>query len=267
MCNLEDLTLYIQIKERNRLVDGIQLENNILLHLSKLEKFAFYICTVTSANHPSNFLSNDDIRRTFSNAKFGPIGCNMNYINECNIRYHVFSLPFLFNHIGYIGNNFTNTVFKNVTVIGLFDGIPFEHEFFVRLARCFPFLKSLIIMNDKAQSTDFAISEHDNANGLFEVAQYLQLTSIDFSCTHIDYVEEMLNESKTRLPSLRQLWIDYDQLKTVTNNFTRDSTRLNCIHVEQVDFQGSINDDDDYDSDWIKAQPNDFHVYFPLLKL
>ncbi|CAF4272419.1 unnamed protein product, partial [Rotaria magnacalcarata] len=36
MCNLEDLTLYIQIKERNRLVDGIQLENNILLHLSKL---------------------------------------------------------------------------------------------------------------------------------------------------------------------------------------------------------------------------------------
>ncbi|CAF1303127.1 unnamed protein product [Rotaria magnacalcarata] len=267
MCNLEDLTLYIQIKERNRLVDGIQLENNILLHLSKLEKFAFYICTVTSANHPSNFLSNDDIRRTFSNAKFGPIGCNMNYINECNIRYHVFSLPFLFNHIGYIGNNFTNTVFKNVTVIGLFDGIPFEHEFFVRLARCFPFLKSLIIMNDKAQSTDFAISEHDNANGLFEVAQYLQFTSIDFSCTHIDYVEEMLNESKTRLPSLRQLWIDYDQLKTVTNNFTRDSTRLNCIHVEQVDFQGSINDDDDYDSDWIKAQPNDFHVYFPLLKL
>jgi hypothetical protein len=77
----------------------------------------------------------------------------------------------------------------------------------------------------------------------------------------------MLNESKTRLPSLIRLCIDYDQLKTVTNNFTRDSTRLDCIHVEQVDFQGSINDDDDYDSDWIKAQPNDFHAYFPLLKL
>ncbi|CAF1354120.1 unnamed protein product [Rotaria magnacalcarata] len=264
MCNLQDLTLYIQIDKRNRLVDGIQLENDILIHLSKLETFTFYICTCTSANHPVT-LSNDDIQRTFSNVKFGQVGCSMNYVNESDITYHVFSLPFKFDRIRFIGNSFTNTIFKDVTFLCVFDWIPFEHEFFVRLARCFPLLKTLIIVNCKAQSTDSAKSKHDN-NGPFEVVQYLHLTSLEFGRTHIDYVEQMLNESKTRLPCLTQLWIDYHQLKTVTNNFTRDATRLNCINIEELDFH-SGSDHDDSDDHLIIAQSKDFHVYFPLLKL
>jgi hypothetical protein len=265
MCNLQDLTLYIQINERNRFVDGIQLENDVLIPLSKLQTFVFYICTFTSANHPVTPLSNDDIQRTFSNVKFGQVGCSMNYVNESDITYHVFSLPFIFDRIGLIGNSFTNTIFKNVTCLGVYDGIPFEHEFFVRLARCFPLLKSLIIVNCKAQSIDTAKSEHEN-NGSFEVVQYRHLTSLDFGRTHIDYVEQMLNESKTRLPFLTELRIDYDQLKTVTNNFTRDATRINCINVEELDFHNRSNHDDNDDHS-IKAQSKDFHVYFPLLKL
>ncbi|CAF3602322.1 unnamed protein product, partial [Rotaria sp. Silwood2] len=116
-------------------------------------------------------------------------------------------------------------------------------------------------------SRDSPESEHDNTNGPFEVAQYLHLTSLHFARTHIDYVEQMLNESKTRLPCLTELWIDYDQLKTVTNNFTRDATRLNCINVEQLDFHRRINHDDNSDDHSIKAQSKDFHLYFPLLKL
>jgi hypothetical protein len=235
--------------------------------LSKLQTFVFYICTFTSANHPVTPLSNNDIQRTFSNVKFGQIGCSMNYINESDIRYHVFSLPFIFNRIEYIGNSFTNTIFKNVSCLCINDGIPFEHEFFVRLARCFPLLESLIIINFKAQSTDSAESGHDNTNGSFEVVQYLHLTFIDFVHAHIDYVEQMLNESKTRLPCLTELSIDYDQLKTVTNNFTRDATRLNCINVEELEFRSLSNHDDDSDDHSIKAQSKDFHAYFPLLKL
>ncbi|CAF1154908.1 unnamed protein product [Rotaria sordida] len=267
MYNLQDLTLYIQIKERNRLVDGIQLENDILIHLSKLQRFVFYICTFTSVNHPVTLLSNDDIQRTFSNVKFGQIGCSMNYIDESDIRYHVFSLPFIFDCIGYIGNSFTNTIFNNVTFLCIYDGIPFEHEFFVRLARCFPLLKSLFIINWKAQSRDSPEFEHDNTNGSFEVVQYLHLTSLHHPHTHIDYVDQMLNESKTRLPCLTELWIHYDQLKTVTNNFTRDATRLNCINVKELHPDCPINHDDNSDDDSIKAQSKDFHLYFPLLKL
>ncbi len=266
MCNLQNLTLYIQIYKRNRFVDGTQLENDILIHLSKLQTFVFYICTFTSTNHPV-ILSNDDIQRTFSNAKFGQVGCSRNYMNESDIRYHVFSLPFIFNRIGHIGNSFTNTIFKNVTCLCVYDGIPFEHEFFVRLARCFTLLKALIIVNFKAQSTDSTKSEHDTTNGPFEVVEYLHLTSLDFPHAHIDYVEQMLNESKTRLPCLTELCIDYDQLKTVTNNFTRDATRLNCINVEELEFHSLSNYDDDSDNHAIKAQSKDFHVYFPSLKV
>ncbi|CAF0910116.1 unnamed protein product [Rotaria sordida] len=264
MYNLQDLTLYIQIDERNRFVDGIQLENDILIYLSKLQTFVFYICTFTSTNHPVTS-SNDNIQRTFTNVKFGQIGCSINYINESHIRYHVFSLPFIFNRIGPIGNSFTNTIFKNITCLGVHDGIPFEHEFFVRLAQCFPLLTSLIILNRRAQSTDSNKSEYDN-HGPFEVAQYFHLISLDFGHTHIDYVEQMLNESKTRLPCLTELRINYNQLKTVTNNFTRDATRLNCINVEELDFY-SLNNDDNSDDHSIEAQSKDFHAYFPLLKL
>jgi hypothetical protein len=264
MRNLQDLRLYIQIEKRNRLVDGIQLENDILIHLSKLETFVFYICTFTSANHPVTPLSYNDIQRTFLNVKFGQIGCSMNYINQSDIRYHVFSLPFLFNDIGFIGNSFTNTIFKNVSFLCINDGIPFEHEFFVRLARCFPLLNYLFIINFKAQSTDSAKSEHDKTNGSFEVVQYLHLTRIDFVHAHIDYVEQMLNESKTRLPCLTELTIGYDQLKTVTNNFTRDATRLNCINMEELEFRSLRNHDNDHS---VRAQSKEFHDYFPLLKL
>ncbi|CAF3941901.1 unnamed protein product, partial [Rotaria sp. Silwood1] len=183
MCNLQDLTLYIQIKERNRLVDGIQLENDVLIHLLKLQTFVFYICTLTYSKNPVTPLSNDDIQRTFSSVKFGQVGCT--------------------------------------------------------------------------QSKDSARSEHDN-NESFEVVQYLHLRSLEFCLTHIDYVEQMLNESKTHLPCLTELVIDYDQLKTITNNFTRDATRLNCINVEELEFHNFINlDDSDYQ--WTIAQSKDFH--------
>ncbi|CAF4026312.1 unnamed protein product [Rotaria sordida] len=264
MCNLQDLTLYIQIKKRNRFVDGIQLENDVLIHLSKLQTFVFYICTFTYSNHPVTPLSNNDIQRTFSNVKFGQIGCSMNHFKESDITYHVFSLPFKFERIGYIGNSFTNTIFKNVTFLCVYDGIPFEHGFFVQLARCFPLLKVLMIINYKAQLKDSARSEHNN-NESFEIVQYLHLRSLNFCRTHIDYVEQMLNESKTHLPCLKELAIDYKQLKTITNNFTRDATRLNCINVEELNFHNFINHDDS-DYQWTIAQSKDFHVYFPLLK-
>jgi len=267
MFNLQNLTLYIQIGERNRFVDGIQLENDILIHLSKLQTFVFYICTYTSTNHPVTSLSNDDIQRTFSNVKFGQVGYSMNYIKEFDIRYHIFSLPVIFHRIGHIGNSFTNTIFKNVTCLCVYDGIPFEHEFFLRLARCFSLLESLIIINFKAQSTASVNSEHENTNGSFEVVQYFHLTSLDFVHAHIDYVEQMLNESKTRLPCLTEICIDYHQLKTVTNNFTRDAARLNCINVEEFEFKSLRNHNDDSDDQLIKTQSKDFYAYFPLLKL
>jgi hypothetical protein len=50
------------------------------------------------------------------------------------------------------------------------------------------------------------------------------------------YVEHFLNEKKTHffLPRLTKLKVDYDDLKMLTKNFTRDETRRNCAEVKRL---------------------------------
>jgi hypothetical protein len=48
------------------------------------------------------------------------------------------------------------------------------------------------------------------------------------------YVEHFLNETKTHLPRLTELKVDYDDLKTVTRKFTRDEMRRNCANVQRL---------------------------------
>ena len=265
MSNLQHLTLYIEIDDRSMPVDGTQLQNDVLSHLSKLQTFVFYISTSFLIDHAAIPLSNDDIQRTFTDVKFGPIGCGKNYVHEFEIAYHIFSLPFTFGRIHYIGNCLTDTIFQNVTFLCICDLTPFEHEFFLRLARCFPSLQNLVIWNGKAQSRDGARSDYDN-NGLLGVVQYPHLRSLEFIRVHINYVEQMLNESKTRLPCLAELRIDYDHLTSVTNNFTRDATRLNCINVQDLlPYRLDLGDNENTNDPAIIAQSEDFHIYFPLL--
>ena len=264
MCHLRHLTLYIEINDRNTPVDGIQIENEFLIRLSRLQSFTFYIGTFVSINYTLIPLSNDHIRRTFTNIKFGSVGCGRNHIQETYIAYHVFSLPFTFARIRFVGDCLTDTMFRNVTCLCIADQVPFEHEFFLRLTRCFPSLACLVITNRKAQSRDAVESEYRN-DGSLEIAQYFHLTSLTFARVHIDYVEQMLNESKTRLPCLTELKVNYDHLKTVTDNFTRDTTRLNCINVEELStyregHSGNINNTS------INEQSKDFHIFFPMLK-
>ncbi|UJR34281.1 hypothetical protein I4U23_021685 [Adineta vaga] len=147
-----------------------------------------------------------------------------------------------------------------------FDGYAcLEQDFLGDDQRIERFLQSLNIVHGEAQQKVSAESQHNN-NILFEIVEFPHLTTLDFGRVHIDYVEEMLNESKTRLPCLTELWVYFDDLKSVTNNFTRDATRINCLNVESLVTHHSNNDDDD-DVDFLKRQSPDFYRYFPLLKL
>ena len=264
MSNLKHLTLYIEIFERNMPVDGIQLQNDVLSHLSKLQTFVFYINTSFLVDHTAIPLSNNDIQRTFTDVKFGPIGCGKNYVHQFQMAHHIFSLPFTFGRIHFIGNCLTDTIFQNIILLSICDLIPFEHAFFLRLARCFPSLQNLLIFNWKAQSRDGARSDYDN-NRLLEVVQYPHLRSLQFARVHVDYVEQMLNASKTRLPSLAELRINYDHLTSVTNNFTRDATRLNCINVQKL-LPYRLGHNESTDDRAINTQSEDLHAYFPLLR-
>jgi hypothetical protein len=50
-----------------------------------------------------------------------------------------------------IANYFPGGVFTCVCKVSLFDEHPFEHEFFIRITRSFPFMKNLTISNQKPQ--------------------------------------------------------------------------------------------------------------------
>ncbi|CAF4212482.1 unnamed protein product, partial [Rotaria sp. Silwood2] len=50
-----------------------------------------------------------------------------------------------------ITNNFPGELFNHVQIVTLFDEHLFEHEFFMRIAKAFPFLKDLTINNLEPQ--------------------------------------------------------------------------------------------------------------------
>jgi len=251
MYNLEQLTLYVSIENRTRFVDGFELENEILIHMPRLHTFIFYIKTQIEVDDSVLELSNEDIQRTFNNVRFSQVGCIAQYCFDEAVC-HVFSLPFTSDRLEVIGNKFPNIIFRNVTFLYVLDLIRFKHEFFVRIAGSFPSLKFLRIINFESQLSDSDDLEFHTSQS-YSIVEYPHLTSLDIRFVHIDYVEQFLDESKTRLPHLTELHIEYDQLKTVTENFTRDATRLICSQVKRLIIKEVV------------VYPKDFYLYFPLL--
>ncbi|CAF4437812.1 unnamed protein product [Rotaria socialis] len=250
MSNLEELALNIINQNRTTFVDGTQINNEILVHMPRLYKFDFNINTETKLHHLVHYLSSDDIQRTFTNIGYQHVGCILYYINSSAIC-HVFSLPFMFHYLENIGNTFPPIIFGHVTELALYDIVPFKHEFFIRIARSFPLLKKLRIINSKSQS-QMSNNWNSKDNQLYSIVEYPYLISLCILVSHIDYVEQFLNETKTHLPHLTKLRVDYDQLAVVTNNFTRDTTRVNCAKVKQLIIEKTL------------VHSKDFNVYFPL---
>ncbi|CAF4029189.1 unnamed protein product [Rotaria sordida] len=251
MSNLEELTLNITNEERNTFMDGTQLNNEIIVHMPRLSKFTFHICTKIELHHLVNYLSSDDIQRTFTNTRYQQMGCILSYTAGRAIC-HVFSLPYMFDRLNYIGNNFLPIVFTHVRRLTVHDKVPFQHEFFVRIARFFPLLKVFHVLNFQSQKV---VSDKRNStdNELFSIVEYPHLVTLSLFLSHIDYVEQFLNETKTHLPCLTTLEVNYDRLTIVTENFTRNITRLNCAKVEQLCIRTII------------VHSKDVYEYFPLL--
>jgi hypothetical protein len=67
------------------------------------------------------------------------------------------------------------------------------------------------------------------------------------------YVEQFLLDTKTYAPRLREIEVFFDQLITVTENFTRDATRRNCVNIKRLIFERTI------------EYPEELYPYFPSL--
>jgi len=253
MSNIEQLNLHLSIANKTTFTNGQQIYDEIIVHMSRLRIFNFCFSTFMELNQLIHHLSKDDILQTFSNNIYQQVDCMIKYRNT-DIKYNVFSLPFMFDYLPYIGNKFPNIIFNHVIQLEVDDRIPFEHEFFMRISLSFPSLKLLHVLNYTPQRS-ISSKLNSNDNQLYSIIiEFPYLTSLNLEFAHYDYVDQFLNDKKTRLHCLTKLAVDYDNLITVTKEFTNERTRLNCMKVKQ------LNPDLDRNID-----SEDFHSYFPLL--
>ncbi|CAF2906295.1 unnamed protein product [Rotaria sp. Silwood2] len=256
MSYLENLTLYLRIKNRGTFIDKIHLENEIHVCMPQLHLFTFYICTYDNTVDLLRYVPSQDIQRNVTYVGHHRMASIINYINsyiDCTAVCSIFSLPFAFDRLEGIGNIFPDIVFKYVTYLLVEDVVPFNHEFFVRVGRAFPLLNNLRVINIQSQSVSNLNTFSSDYTQSYSIAEYPYLTSLDVRTARIDYLEQILNETKTYVPCLSELTTDYQSLRIVTKNFRREETRRNCAKVKRLNMIGTF------------VHLNDFYLNFPLL--
>ncbi|CAF1678157.1 unnamed protein product, partial [Adineta ricciae] len=252
MKNLEKLTLYIRIVFETTFIDPIDLINQFLMNASELQSFKFYLGTRSKRTDLIHYLSENDIKQNYmKNVKCQEISNFVQYNGDSGIN-HMFTLPFQFEYLQDVGNIFPDILFSNVVDLCVCDNTPFEHEFFQRISRSFPKLRALTVVNTKPWLYKTGVPS-DNMIPSYEIVEYPHLSFLDISTVSNYYIEEFLNETKIRLSCLLELKIDYERLRVITKDFTRESTRHNCANVQRLIIYRAI------------VGSKDYYDYFPLL--
>ncbi|CAF0811928.1 unnamed protein product [Adineta ricciae] len=261
MINLEELILDLSIIRSNKnYVDGIQLYDDILIHMPQMNKFTFNLYTNVDKNNVGiNFSSKKDVQRSFRRKEYyGPVASHIEVFNSLNerachnyslpfefqSRCHIYSLPYHFKTYHFLTNSFQGGIFTNVQSLVMGDCCSFEHNFFQIISQSFPSLKMLHIMNKKPQK--------DKQKSL-PLIQFPYLIYLYLRGAHADYAEQFLVDKFCHVPCLLSLNIDYESLILITNNFTNDATRLTCSKFTSLRTNESF------------VPPKNFHQYFPLL--
>jgi hypothetical protein len=138
-----------------------------------------------------------------------------------------------------ITNNFPGGLFKSVQEVSLFDERPFQHEFFLRIAESFPFMKKLTLINFKPQKHEqHHKSKNDNKD--CSIIEYHHLTHLDLMDVNVNYVEEFLDNTKTSFKNHILLNVRSRPLRKGTHNFTKDCMRVNCAKLSGLHICGQF---------------------------
>jgi hypothetical protein len=222
MSNLEKLSLDF-VNRNTPIIDGNDLEENILNYMTKLKKFKFNIRSVIPFNNQVNLPSNENIQNTLKNFKNRIISSTDYFPKADEFHCHIYSYPYTSVRYDHITNNFRGGLFTCVRRISLFDERPFEHDFFHRLAQSFTFLIELALHNREPQNND---------NQQWSIIEYPCLNELYLVQTHENYVKQFLSNDKMCLLNNISLHVDYNTLQRVTDNFTSDVTRMNSSKIE-----------------------------------
>ncbi|CAF1682706.1 unnamed protein product, partial [Rotaria magnacalcarata] len=247
MINLEELKLYLFVRRFDSIyIDGIQLHDQILIYMPRLNKFTFSIKTrVVNKNIRINLSSNENIQRSFIGKKYGQVDSYVHTRStETKGECHIYSFPYEFEYFHDLNISFPGGMFHKVRNLMMVDTRPFEHKLFKLISQDFPFLQHLYIYNDESRKY-----KEDS----FPFITFPHLTLLHLQFAHVNYVELFLLKKYTHLPNLLNLYIRYESLAKITNNFTNDVVHLNFdklkgLHILEL-FVGS----------------QSFHKYFTFL--
>ena len=223
MSNLEKLSLYLCIIDRDEFIGNVHLENEILVYMPQLHTFNFYIRTYIETVDIINNLSIEHIRQQH-------IACVINNIYSTQSVCSIFSIPFTFDRLEDIGNQFPDITFTYVTYLRVQDVFPFNRRFFMRVAQAFPLVKTFRISNYNSHS----VCDFDDNNQSYGIAKYPHLTYLHVLGAPKNCLEQFLNERKTYVPCLTKLKVFHNYLSIVTNHFTREETRRNCVKIKRL---------------------------------
>ena len=245
MTNLEELHLFVSpMRSNSTYVDGIQLYDQFLLHMTQLRKFAFNIrTTVFNDNAAIELPSNEDIQRSFVRRIHGPVASHIDTTStEIQRECHIYSLPYAFDCFVDLTNSFQGGMFDKVRYLKMNDSYPFEFDFFRLISQNFPALKFLHLSNSSPQK----VKQHLSTSITFP-----HLTYLDLRHAHVDYAEQFLLIKNAHVPHLMHLCIRYKSLVAITNNFTNDVTQFNFTTVKCINGCESL------------VRPKRFSQYFP----
>jgi hypothetical protein len=234
MLNLEELDLNLKVD--GKIIDDDTLKKDIIIYMPRLYKLTINIRSTIYHRNQTNIPLNEHIQKTskyFSNNQI--ITCIDHFQEKEYSQCYIYSYPYKWKVYNDITNHFQGELFTSVTEVSLSDERPFEHEFFLRIAQSFPFMKELRIDNRKAQNNKQFIRSN-NDDQILSIIEYPNLTRLDLFNTHDDYVELFLFDTKMSLPSNLHLRVDYKSLERVTYSSTRYMTRNNCEKIAALYF-------------------------------
>jgi hypothetical protein len=236
MLNLEELHLNIIVKCYEKFITGERLKKDIIIYMPRLFKVTFNICSIIDHRNQTNFPLNEQIQKTFNDYFNNQIITCIDHFQEKGYsQCHTYSYPYKLKAYNNITNNFRDGLFTCVTQVSLYDESPFEHDFFLRIQKSFPFMKALKIQNQKAQNKKQLIKSNSD-DQILSAIEYPNLTRLDLTNTHDDYVELFLFDTKMSLPNNLHLCVNYQSLERVTYHFTRYKTRNHCGKLAALYF-------------------------------
>ncbi|CAF3771529.1 unnamed protein product [Rotaria socialis] len=161
-----------------------ELKKNIISHIPQLERFTFNIRSLIHYHNQIDLTSNKDIQYTLMDFKDDHIISCVDYSSVSEEGHcHIYSYPYRSKYYNNITNNFPGGLFQCVSKVSFFDERPFEHEFFLRIARSFPLLKKLTLINKKPQNNKgYRTSKNDNQ--ALSIVNYRHLIQLHLTKAH-----------------------------------------------------------------------------------